>query len=75
MENKFINSISKVNYIINSLSVEDYNKIPQSVVNFFVNNSNDIILKNEVMDNKMLMKNLDTMDLKFLKIIDYYINK
>lgn len=77
MKNKFEyeNSISKVNYIINNLSTEDYNKIPKNVVDFFNNNASDVFLKNEVIDNTNVMENLDATDLKFLKIIDYYINK
>lgn len=75
MESKFENSISKVNYIINNLSTEDYNKIPQNVINFFDNNSSDIFTQSEVIDVKNVMENLNLIDLKFLKIVDYYINK
>ena len=75
MESKFENSISKVNYIINNLSTEDYNKIPQNVINFFDNNSSNIFSQNEVIGAKNVMENLNSTDLKFLKIVDYYINK
>lgn len=75
MESKFENSISKVNYIINNLSTEDYNKIPQNVINFFDNNSSDIFTQSEVIGVKNVMENLNSTDLKFLKIVDYYINK
>lgn len=75
MESKFENSISKVNYIINNLSTEDYNKIPQNVINFFDNNSSDIFTQSEVIGVKNVMENLNLIDLKFLKIVDYYINK
>lgn len=75
MESKFENSISKVNYIINNLSTEDYNKIPQNIINFFDNNSSNIFSQNEVIGAKNVMENLNSTDLKFLKIVDYYINK
>ncbi len=75
MESKFENSISKVNYIINNLSTEDYNKIPQNVISFFDNNSSDIFTQSEVIGVKNVMENLNSTDLKFLKIVDYYINK
>ncbi len=75
MESKFENSISKVNYIINNLSTEYYNKIPQNVISFFDNNSSDIFTQSEVIGVKNVMENLNSTDLKFLKIVDYYINK
>lgn len=77
MESKFEyeNSISKVNYIINNLSTEDYNKIPKNVVDFFNNNASDVFFKSEDIGAKKVMENLDATDLEFLKIIDYYINK
>lgn len=72
---KFEESISKVDYIINKLSFEDYQKIPQNVINFFDNNSNDNFFEAEDLSIKSVMNSLDENDLKFLKIIDYYINK
>lgn len=67
-------SITQANLVINSLDEKVKNKIPQNVVNFFGNNS-DMSLINEEYNNKNLMFESFTDDtLKFLKVIDYYIN-
>lgn len=66
-------SITKVNNIINELSIEEKDKIPQNVINFFSNNSNNQLLENNCdLYNRNL--NFNEMDKKFLKIIDYYLN-
>ena len=67
-------SITQTNLVINSLEEEIKNKIPTNVVNFFDNNS-DMSLINEEFNNKNMMFESFTEDtLKFLKVIDYYIN-
>ena len=67
-------SITQTNLVINSLGEEIKNKIPTNVVNFFDNNS-DMSLINEEFNNKNMMFESFTEDtLKFLKVIDYYIN-
>lgn len=68
-------SITQANCVINSLDVDVKEKIPPNVINFFNSNS-DMSLVNEDFYNKSLMFESFTEDtLKFLKVIDYYINK
>lgn len=68
-------SITQTNCVINSLDENVKNKIPQGIVNFFDNNS-DMSLVNQEFYNKNVMFESFTDDtLKFLKVIDYYINK
>lgn len=67
-------SITQTNLVINSLEEEIKNKIPTNVVNFFDNNS-DMSLINEEFNNKnMMFESFTEETLKFLKVIDYYIN-
>lgn len=66
--------ITQVNCLINSLEEDVRNKIPTNVVNFFNTNA-DMSLINDSFESKSLMFESFTDDtLKFLKVIDYYIN-
>lgn len=75
MEKDFEYSITKVNHIINRLSQDDRNKIPENIINFFDVNSNNELLPNDFLKDNNLEKACDNIDKNFLKIIDYYINK
>ena len=73
MDNKYEFSITKVNYIISGLSEEERIKIPQNVIDFFGDNSNEQLLSTSD-TNCGNMFDFNDMDKKFLKIIDYYLN-
>lgn len=75
MNNEYEFSITKVNYVINSLPLESKNKIPENVKNFFSNNSNPELLSCDMQNKNIISESFNRDDLKFLKIIDYYINK
>lgn len=68
-------SITKINYIIQKLPEDSFQKVPPKVVNFFETYSDFELLKNEEFSAENIMSNLNENDLNFLKIIDYYINK
>ncbi len=73
--NIYENSITKVNYIINKLPLDSLEKIPECVINFFEEYSNSELLQNSMLKTNNIMNQLNINDLKFLKIVDYYINK
>ena len=75
LNNDYIYSITQANCVINALDNEYKNKIPQNVVNFFNNNSDYSLLNEEFENGKMTFENFTDDTLKFLKVIDYYINK
>lgn len=75
MDKDYEFSITKVNYIINRLPQEEKNKLPENVINFFDVNSNNELLPDNFLKDNNLEKACDNIDKKFLKIIDYYINK
>lgn len=72
-DDKYTYSITQTGYIINSLSDDVKNRIPQGVVNFFNTNSDMSLISNEN-DRKNMFENFTDDTLKFLKVIDYYIN-
>ncbi len=72
-DNKYTYSITQTGYIINSLSDDVKSKIPQGIVNFFNSNSDMSLISNED-DKKYMFENFTNDTLKFLKVIDYYIN-
>ena len=74
MNNEYEFSITKVNYVINSLPLDARQKIPENVVKFFNNNSNPELLSQDIKTQDILSSSFDENDFKFLKIIDYYIN-
>lgn len=75
MENdKYTYSITQTRYIINSLSNDVKNKIPSNVIKFFDNNSDMSLLDNELNGNILKFDNFTNDTLKFLKVINYYIN-
>ena len=67
--------ITQANCVINSLNDEAKNKIPQNLVNFFNNNSDMSLLNEDFYNKNMMFENFTDDTLKFLKVIDYYINK
>lgn len=74
INDEYTYSITQASCVINSLEEDVKRRIPLNVVNFFNNNS-DMSLINESFDNKTLMfENFTDDTLKFLKVIDYYIN-
>ena len=75
MSKNYEYSITKVNYIINRLSQDDKDKLPNNIINFFDVNSNDELLQDDFTKSKNLLEMCDETDKNFLKIIDYYINK
>ena len=75
MENdKYTYSITQTGYVINSLSEEVRNKIPNNVIRFFDNNSDMSLLQKDMNDNTIKFDNFTNDTLKFLKVINYYIN-
>ncbi len=74
MKNEYESSITKVNFVINNLPFESKEKIPQGVINFFSNYSNPELLTDDMKSKEILSASFNQDDLKFLKIIDYYIN-
>ena len=67
---KSVYEITKINYVINNLNDEDYERIPKKVVNFFNKGITD-----EFKDNNLnALSSMNNNELKLLKIIDYYIN-
>ncbi len=75
MENdKYTYSITQTGYVINSLSEKVRNKIPNNVIKFFDNNSDMSLLQNDINDNTIKFDNFTNDTLKFLKVINYYIN-
>ncbi len=75
MDKNFEFSITKVNYIINKLSQDDRNKLPDNLIKFFDVNSNNELLPNDFLKDNNLEKSCDNTDKNFLKIIDYYLSK
>ena len=67
--------ITQANCVINSLNDEVKNKIPQNLVNFFNNNSDMSLLNEDFYNKNMMFENFTDDTLKFLKVIDYYINR
>ena len=74
MNENYTFSITKVDKIINMLPKDKMDKIPQSVRNFFDNNAKKEMLENMYIPSNLLVDNLEDSTLKFLKVIDYYIN-
>lgn len=66
--------ITQANCVINSLNDEAKSKIPQNVVNFFNNNSDMSLINEEFNKKNVMFENFTDDTLKFLKVIDYYIN-
>ena len=57
------------------LPLDSLEKIPECVINFFEEYSNSELLQNSMLKTNNIMNQLNINDLKFLKIVDYYINK
>lgn len=74
MENDYRYSITQTNCVINSLEEDVKNRIPQNVINFFNNNSDISLINQEYVNKNIMFESFTDDTLKFLKIIDYYIN-
>ncbi len=66
--------ITQVNKIIKMLPDESYNKIPNPIKHFFENNSSVELEQNIQMTPDMVNQNLPVDTLKYLKVVNYYIN-
>ena len=74
MNENYTFSITKVDKIVNMVRKDKIDKIPQSVRNFFDSNAKIEMLENMYIPSNLLEDNLEDSTLKFLKVIDYYIN-
>lgn len=75
LNDKYSYAITQTNYVIDSLNEDVKNKIPENVLNFFQHYSDMSLLNEELESKKMLFQSFTEDTLKFLKVIDYYINE